>query len=420
MRQPLQLRRVFLVVAALLLALGQGSARAATPPGGTVSSTQLSTAWQGQFYARAQTIDPTLCPEQALDPTNTICDHFQLTVASAGTAQVTIDWPSPNCQANPTNLLHVPCTPAGISDFDVYVYDSAGVFVAGSANTGPGPETTEPFAVTPGTYEVRVLPFDVTLSDYQGTATLTPTPTNGGGQGGGLDPPVSISNARVTEGDTGTKNAVFTLTMPYSTISPVTVNYVTADPTVDSTFTASAGTDYLPQSGTAVFAPGTTRTTIAVPVLGDLAPEQSETFIVRLLLPAPPGEVAKIEDPQGIGTIVNEDWGRTIIGSGKVGNALTGEGSFSLRAVEWGSWGKVTFRQGAVSFYASRITSIAFNDLTHGATIQGSGWNAGHSVTFTLQLADNGVGTLDGFALTLSDGSRGSGPLTVGDVSYRG
>jgi hypothetical protein len=130
--------------------------------------------------------------------------------------------------------------------------------------------------------------------------------------------------------------------------------------------------------------------------------------------------VAKIEDPQGIATIVNDDWGRVISGSGKVGNALTGEGSFSLRAVEWGTRGKLSFRQGATRFYSTGLSSISFNDVTHSATIQGSGWNAGHSVTFTLEAADKGLGTLDTFVLTLSDGTRASGPLTSGDIQYRG
>jgi hypothetical protein len=189
----------------------------------------------------------------------------------------------------------------------------------------------------------------------------------------------------VTEGDTGLTSAVFTLTMPQATISPVTVNYVTADPTVSQGFTATAGSDYLPQSGVVVFAPGQTRTTLSIPVTGDMAPEQNETFIVRLLLPTPPGVVAKIEDPQGIGTIVNDDWGRSVSGSGRTGNALTGEGTFSLRAVEWGTRGKLTFRQGATRFYSNGLSSISFNDLNHSATIQGTGWNAGHSVTFVLE-----------------------------------
>jgi chitinase len=249
---------------------------------------------------------------------------------------------------------------------------------------------------------------------------LTPAPPPPPPPGGGLDPPVSISNARVVEGDAGVSYAVFTLTMPTATISPVTVNYVTADPTVTQTFTATAGVDYLAQSGTVVFAPGQTRTTLSVAVLGELVPEQNETFIVRLFLPAPPGVVAKIEDPQGIATIVNDDWGRSVSGSGRLGNVVSGEGTFSLRAVEWRTRGKLSFRQGAVRFYSSGLTLISFNDVTRSATIEGTGWNAGKSVTFVLEVTDNGAGALDGFVLTLSDGFRATGPLTSGDIQYRG
>jgi len=242
----------------------------------------------------------------------------------------------------------------------------------------------------------------------------------GGGQGGGIDPAVSIGNARIAEGDYGTRNMTFPLTLDHATIAPLTVNYVTADPTVTTDPTATAGIDYVPQAGTVVFAPGQTSATLTVPIIGDLTPEPNQTFLVRLFLPDPPLVVARIADAQGVGTIVNDDWGRVVRGSGKVGNALTGEGSFALRATEWQHWGKVTFRQGAVRFYSSQITSITFDDLTHSARIEGSGWNAGHSVTYVLEVADNGVGALDGFALTLSDGSRGSGPLTSGNIDYLG
>ena len=378
MRHSSRLVRVLAALAATACVLGQGSARAATPSAGTISAGSPTTSWQGQFYDRAQTFDPILCTPQALDPINAICDHFQLTVQDAGVVTVSISWPSPGCQTNPTNVLMVPCSSADINDFDLYVYDSTNTIVASSANTGPteGPVT---FTATAGaTYEVRVIPFDVTLSDYQGTATLVQP---GGGQGGGIDPAVSIGNARIAEGDAGTSNMTFPLTLDHATIAPLTVNYVTADPTVTTDPTATAGVDYVPQAGTVVFAPGQTSATLTVPIIGDLTPEPNQAFMVRLFLPDPPLVVAKIADAQGIGTIVNDDWGRIVRGSGTVGNALTGQGSFALRATEWQRWSKVTFRQGAVRFYSSQITSITFNDLTHSARIEGSGWNAGHSVS---------------------------------------
>src|SRR4051794_31173385 len=121
MRQPLQLRRVLLVVvAALMLALafGLGSARAATPAGGTVSAGSPTVTWQGEFYTLTALPDPLLCPPAAVDPVNLICDHFALTVTNAGSVGVSINWPST------------------ADDFDLYVYDSTNMEVASSADVG--------------------------------------------------------------------------------------------------------------------------------------------------------------------------------------------------------------------------------------------------------------------------------------------
>jgi hypothetical protein len=302
-----------------------------------------------------------------------------------------------------------------MNDSDVYVYDSAQMLVASSANTGPGPETVTFDAAAGATYEIRVIPFDVTLSDYEGTATLTPSGGGGGaggqGTGGGIDPPVSIGDARILEGDAGTVNAVFPVTMGWTTVSPVTVNYATADPAAGST--ATAGIDYLPQTGSVVIPPGQTEATISVPVVGDLAPEDDETFIVHLFLPDPPLVVAKIDDGQGVGTIVDDDTRRVVRGSGTVGG-----GSFALRAAE-NATGKLRYRNGtATRFYSRSITSATFTDLSRSARIEGTGVNLGQDVTFVLEVTDGGLLAPDMFVLTLSDGTRVSGPLTSGDLQY--
>jgi hypothetical protein len=402
---------VLAALAATACVLGQGSAGAATPAADTISAGSPTTSWQGQFYGRAQTIDPSLCPRQELDPFNTICDHFQLTVQDAGAVTVIISWPSPGCATNPTNLAMLPCASADINDFDLYVYDSGGTLVASSANTGPTEDPATFTATAGATYEVRVIPFDVTLSDYEGTATLAPTGGGGGGGqgGGGIDPPVSIGNASVVEGNTGTVNAVFPVTMGWSTISPVTVNYATADPQADTS--ATAGVDYLPQTGTVVFQPGQTETTISVPVVGDFVPEPDETFIVHLYLPDPPLVVAKIQDGQGLGTIIDDDTRRVVQGSGTVG-----AGSFALRVAE-NLTGKLRYRDASTRFYSSRITSVTFTDLTRSARIEGTGWDAGHSVTFTLDVTDGLLIAPDTFTLALSDGAGASGPVSGGRIT---
>ena len=88
---------------------------------------------------------------------------------------------------------------------------------------------------------------------------------------------MSIADARVTEGNTGTTNA-FTVALSKAD-STVTVGYATANGT------ATAGQDYTATTGTLTFAPGETTKTITVAVTGDTAVEPNETFTVTLSNP---------------------------------------------------------------------------------------------------------------------------------------
>jgi hypothetical protein len=110
-------------------------------------------------------------------------------------------------------------------------------------------------------------------------------------------PTLSINDVTITEGNTGTTLAVFTVTLSAASNQTVTVNYATADGT------ASVGSDYTTTSGTLTFAPGVTSRTLSVAVLGDTRNEVSETFLVNLSAPTN----ASIADGQGQGTILNND-----------------------------------------------------------------------------------------------------------------
>jgi acetyl esterase/lipase len=110
-------------------------------------------------------------------------------------------------------------------------------------------------------------------------------------------PTLSITNATVTEGHTGTREIVFTVTLSARQSTPVQVRWSTADGT------ARAGSDYTARSGKLVFAAGQTSRTIGVLVTGDRAVEADETFTVRLA--ATPG--ATLATGSATGTIVNDD-----------------------------------------------------------------------------------------------------------------
>src|SRR5439155_6580629 len=62
-------------------------------------------------------------------------------------------------------------------------------------------------------------------------------------------PDVYINNVNVTEGDNGTVDAVFTVSLSTPSLQTVTVNYTTSDGT------AKAGFDYVSESGTLIFKP---------------------------------------------------------------------------------------------------------------------------------------------------------------------
>jgi hypothetical protein len=111
------------------------------------------------------------------------------------------------------------------------------------------------------------------------------------------EPSLSINDVIVTEGNGGTVNAVFTVTVSPAATQNVTVNFAT------SNGTATAGADYLASSGMLTIPAGQTTGTITVTVNGDLLDEPDETFSVNLSNPTN----AIIVDGQGLGTIIDDD-----------------------------------------------------------------------------------------------------------------
>lgn len=117
------------------------------------------------------------------------------------------------------------------------------------------------------------------------------------------NPTVSIGNApSILEGDAGTKNAVFTVTLSTSSNLPITVDYSAIDGT------ALGASDFTLPGGTLTFAPGETTKTILVPINGDTTDEADEQFSVKLANPTN----ATIAQSTGTATILNDDVSFTI------------------------------------------------------------------------------------------------------------
>jgi urease beta subunit len=107
----------------------------------------------------------------------------------------------------------------------------------------------------------------------------------------------------VAEGNAGTKDLTFTVTLNAAVDSPVSVDFSTADGTA-----TTADGDYSAASGTLNFAgtAGETKT-ITVTVNGDQKVEPNETLLVNLANVTAGGRSVTIADNQGVGTITNDD-----------------------------------------------------------------------------------------------------------------
>jgi chitinase len=112
-------------------------------------------------------------------------------------------------------------------------------------------------------------------------------------------PEISISDASVVEGDTGTTSIQFTVSLSNSFNLPVTVQYATRDGS------ATAGSDYQPDSGTLTFAPNdSTPQIITIEVIGDQAAEPDKSFFVDVTTP---DSYATISRGTGVGTIWDDE-----------------------------------------------------------------------------------------------------------------
>jgi hypothetical protein len=110
-------------------------------------------------------------------------------------------------------------------------------------------------------------------------------------------PSLTLNDVTVTEGDSGTKNAVFTVVLSASAAGPVTVDYATADGS------AKDAGDYTSASGTPTFSPGELLKQVTVAIAGDTLDEPHETYSLELSNPLG----ATIADGRGAGTILDND-----------------------------------------------------------------------------------------------------------------
>jgi len=110
-------------------------------------------------------------------------------------------------------------------------------------------------------------------------------------------PTISVSDTSVVEGNAGTTNAVFNLTLSAASGRTARIRFEAVPGT------ATAGEDFTAASGLVTFLPGETTKMAHIAVVGDTLVEPDESFIVNLGSPIN----VVIADGQGQGTIINDD-----------------------------------------------------------------------------------------------------------------
>lgn len=179
--------------------------------------------------------------------------------------------------------------PQTVNDFGIQLLGSDGTTVLATANGNPvGVTETIPTVPRPaGTYYLRTL--TGTTNNVQ-AYTLNVSVVN-------ASRTLAISDATILEGNAGTANVTFTVSLSAPAVQATSVVATTADQT------AVSGADYVATSSAVSFAIGESSKPFAVPVTGDLLDENDETFVVNLSSPIG----ATIADGQGVGTIQDND-----------------------------------------------------------------------------------------------------------------
>ncbi|XGB41526.1 MAG: cadherin domain-containing protein [Nodosilinea sp. LVE1205-7] len=257
-------------------------------------------------------------------------------VTSAATAAVAAPLPVITLGVSPTSV-----TEDGVPNL-VYTFTRSGptaspltvnYTIGGSANaldyTGATPGSGKTISFDPGS-STATLVIDPTAdaffeADETVILTLVSASTYSVGTPGAVTgtitnddalPTVRVTDASIPEGNSGTKNLNFLISLSTPSGQVVTVDYATANNT------ATAGSDYTSTSGSLTIQPGATSGVVSVPILGDTTAELDETFFLNLTNATGGVTIAR---GQAIGTIINDDGVGGLVLTGTSGpDTLTG------------------------------------------------------------------------------------------------
>jgi uncharacterized repeat protein (TIGR01451 family) len=208
-------------------------------------------------------------------------------------------------------------------------------------------------------------------------------------------PTLSISDASLPEGNTGSSLAVFTVTASSAAHPGISFDIATADGTGASPATVVDG-DYLARAETAQTIPaGETSYSFAVTVNGDTQVEADEAFAVNLTNVTG----ATVLDSQGQGTIVNDDAPPPVTADVVISQVYGGGGNSGA-----------TFTHDFVELFNSGPTAVPLTGWSiQYATSGGSSWSA---TPLAGSIASGGY-----YLVQLAAGGGGTTPLPTPDAS---
>ena len=215
-------------------------------------------------------------------------------------------------------------------------------------------------------------------------------------------PVLSIADRTVTEGNSGSVNAVFGLSLSAPSSQTVTVSYATANGS------AVAPGDYTARSGSVTFTPGQTTASITIVVRGDVLDEVNELFFVDLS--GPSGAV--LGDAQGMGTITDNDATPSLT----INNVTMTEGDSARTAVFTVTLSATSGRTVTVDYATTNGTANAGSDyVAASGTLTFAAGTRTRTVTITVN-GDNTPEVTETFFVNLSNPVGAS----ISDSSGRG
>src|SRR5688500_17632976 len=110
-------------------------------------------------------------------------------------------------------------------------------------------------------------------------------------------PSISVRNALLVEGNSGTTHATFIVALSGPASQSVSFSFAT------SNGTATAGSDYVATSGSSTFAPGEVEKPVVVLINGDTVDEAQETYFLDISNV----QNATVSSSRGNGAIVDDD-----------------------------------------------------------------------------------------------------------------